>query len=124
MNDSVNQSLTCDYVFMRDEKYCVGIRFTLLSNVVSSAGVFVLNYITMSGAAPTIVSMYLYPQSWIHLIAMVSPCVVIWWELIRAKSNCFPGLQTPPIPAGSRWKCFLLRRRWKLQLLIELPTVH
>lgn len=101
----MNQSLTCDYVFMRDEKNCVGIHFTLLSNVVSSTGVFVgvfvLNYITMSGAALTITSMYLYPQSWIHLIAMASPCVVIWWEGIRAKSNCFPGLQTPPIPSGS-----------------------
>ena len=78
----------------------------------------------MSGAVPRIITLYLYSQSWIRLIAMASPCVTIWWEAIKAKSNCFPGLLTSPILSGSRWECFLLRRRLKLQLLLESQIIR
>ena len=97
---------------------------TRLSNVVSSAGIFVLSYIAMSGAASRIITLYLYSQSWIHLTAMASPCVTVWWAAIKANSNCFPRLLTPPILSGSRWGCFLLRRRLKLQLLLESQIIH
>lgn len=54
-----------------------------------------LDYITVSEATSRIISMYLYPQSRIYLIAMPLPYVAIRWEEIRAKSNSFPRLPTP-----------------------------
>lgn len=74
-----------------------------LNNVVSSVDVLILGLLgfldcfRVSGMTPRIISMHLYPQSRICLIAMASPCVAIWWEEIRAKSNCFPRLLTPPL---------------------------
>ena len=42
MNDSVNQSLTCDYIFCEGGKSCVGICFTLLNNVDAEAEAVIL----------------------------------------------------------------------------------